>query len=63
MVFGWGKKKNQEPEASIQEEKKIKLSEIKSKIDEIQSLRAKTIITVIKFGKNLATLQGYLNGF
>jgi len=48
MVFGWGKKKNQEPEASIQEEKKIKLSEIKSKIDEIQSLRAKTIITEIK---------------
>ncbi|MGQ0792457.1 MAG: exonuclease SbcC [Nitrosopumilaceae archaeon] len=48
MVFGWGKKKNQEPETSIQEEKKIKLSEIKSKIDEIQSLRAKTIITEIK---------------
>ena len=48
MVFGWGKKKNQEPETSIQEEKKIKLSEIKSKIDEIQSLRAKTIVTEIK---------------
>ena len=48
MVFGWGKKKNQEPETSIQEEKKIKLSEIKSKIDEIQSLRAKTIITETK---------------
>ena len=48
MVFGWGKKKNQEPETSIQEEKKIKLSEIKSKIDEIQNLRAKTIITEIK---------------
>lgn len=48
MVFGWGKKKNLEPETSIQEEKKIKLSEIKSKIDEIQSLRAKTIITEIK---------------
>src|SRR3970282_1662407 len=54
MVFGWGKKKNQEPEASIQEEKKIKLSEIKSKIDEIQSLRAKTIIIEIKsFRKNI----------
>ncbi|MEX0854614.1 MAG: exonuclease SbcC [Nitrosopumilaceae archaeon] len=48
MVFGWGKKKNQEPETSIQEEKKIKLSEIKYKIDEIQSLRVKTIITEIK---------------
>jgi chromosome segregation ATPase len=48
MVFGWGKKKNQEAETSIQEEKKVKLSEIKSKIDEIQSLRAKTIITEIK---------------
>lgn len=54
MVFGWGKKKNQDAEASIQEEKKIKLSEIKSKIDEIQSLRAKTIITEIKsFRKNI----------
>mgnify|MGYP002814138538 CR=1 FL=1 len=48
MVFGWGKKKNQEAETSNQEEKKIKLSEINSKIDEIQSLRAKTIITEIK---------------
>lgn len=48
MVFGWGKKKNQEAETSNQEEKKIKLSEIKSKIDEIQTLRAKTIITEIK---------------
>jgi len=48
MVFGWGKKKNQEQETSDHEEKKIKLSEIKSKIDEIQSLRAKTIITEIK---------------
>ena len=54
MVFGWGKKKNQEPETSIQEEKKIRLSEIKSKIDEIQSLRAKTIITEIRsFRKNI----------
>ena len=48
MVFGWGKKKNQESETSIQEEKKIKLSEIKYKIDEIQSLRAKTITSEIK---------------
>src|SRR3990170_2450709 len=54
MVFGWGKKKNQEPETSIQEEKKIRLSEIKSTVDEIQSLRAKTIITEIKsFRKNI----------
>ena len=48
MVFGWGKKKNQEQDASIQEEKKIRLSEIKSKIDEIQSLRKKTIIAEVK---------------
>lgn len=48
MVFGWGKKKSQEPETSDHEEKKIKLYEIKSKIDEIQNLRAKTIITEIK---------------
>jgi len=48
MVFGWRKKKNQEQDASIQEEKKIRLSEIKSKVDEIQSLRTKTIIAEVK---------------
>lgn len=46
MVFGWGKKKNhnQESEISIQQEKEIKLSDIKSLIDEIQNLREKTIL-------------------
>lgn len=48
MVFGWGKKKTLDSEPSSQEEKKIKLSEIKSKIEEIQSLRTKTIIAEIK---------------
>jgi chromosome segregation ATPase len=48
MVFGWGKKKTQDTEHSLQEEKKIKLSEIKSKIGEIQSLRSKTITVEIK---------------
>ncbi|HXV66768.1 MAG TPA: exonuclease SbcC [Nitrosopumilaceae archaeon] len=48
MVFGWGKKKNQVQDNSLQEEKKIKLSEIKPKIDEIHSLRSKTIIAEVK---------------
>ena len=50
MVFGWGKKKNQSQEAeiSIQEEQEIKLSEIKSKIDDIENLRKKTILAEAK---------------
>ena len=54
MVFGWGKKKNQIQNDSNQEEKKIKLSEIKSKIDEIHSLRSKTIVAeVTSFRKKI----------
>lgn len=48
MVFGWGKKKSQESEVSIQEEKSIKLAEIKSKIEEIKKLREKTILAEAK---------------
>ena len=50
MVFGWGKKKkqSQEPEVSIQQEKQIKLSEIKSAVDEIKNLREKTILAEAK---------------
>ena len=49
MVFGWGKKKkNQEFETSIQEQKEIKLSDINSKVEEIQNLRKKTVIAESK---------------
>lgn len=49
MVFGWGKKKkSQETEISIQQEREIKLSDVKSKINEIQSLREKTILAEAK---------------
>ena len=48
MVFGWGKKKNQEQDISIQQEKEIKLSEIKSKVEEIRKLREKTILAEAK---------------
>jgi len=38
MVFGWGKKKkNQEFETAIQEEKEIKLNQINSKVEEIEN--------------------------
>jgi len=49
MVFGWGKKKkDHESKTTIQEEKEIKLDEINSKVEEIQNLRKKTIVTESK---------------
>lgn len=49
MVFGWGKKKkSQEFETAIKEEKEIKLDEINSKVEEIQNLRKKTIVAESK---------------
>jgi len=49
MIFGWGKKKkNQEFETTIQEEKEIKLNQINSKVEEIQNLRKKTIVAESK---------------
>jgi DNA repair exonuclease SbcCD ATPase subunit len=47
MVFGWGKKKTQE-EQSTSEKKEISISGIKPVIEEIQSLRTKTIIAEAK---------------
>ena len=49
MVFGWGKKKkNLESETSILEEKEIKLSDINSKVEEVQNLRKKTVVAESK---------------
>ena len=48
MVFGWGKKKESKVEPTIQEEKEIKLSEINSKVEEIQNLRKKTVVAESK---------------
>ena len=49
MVFGWGKKKeNKESETLILEENEIKLSDINSKVEEIQNLRKKTVIAESK---------------
>lgn len=47
MVFGWGKKKGQESETTL-EERDIKLSQINSKVEEIQNLRKKTVIAESK---------------
>ena len=45
MVFGWGKKKSekQEPEMAPQK-KQILLSDVPNVVDEIRSIRTKTII-------------------
>ena len=48
MVFGWGKKKTIETEQPSSENKVISISEIKPRIDEIQSIRTKTIIAEAK---------------
>ena len=53
MVFGWGKKKpkKQEPEIAPQK-KQISLSDVPNVIDEIHSIRTKTIIAETKTFKN-----------
>jgi len=53
MVFGWGKKKSekQEPEMAPQK-KQILLSDVPNVIDEIRSIRTKTIIAETKTFKN-----------
>jgi len=50
MVFGWGKKKAriEEAEPIIRKEKDIHISEIKPILEEIQSLRTKTIIAEVR---------------
>jgi len=53
MVFGWGKKKSekQEPEMAPQK-KQILLSDVSNVVDEIRSIRIKTIIAEAKTFKN-----------
>jgi len=53
MVFGWGKKKleKQEPETAPQK-KQILLSDVPNVVDEIRSIRTKTIIAEAKTFKN-----------
>ena len=53
MVFGWGKKKSekQEPEMAPQK-KQILLSDVPNVVDEISSIRIKTIIAEAKTFKN-----------
>jgi hypothetical protein len=53
MVFGWGKKKSekQEPEMAPQK-KQISLSDVPDVVDEIRSIRTKTIIAEAKTFKN-----------
>jgi len=58
MVFGWGKKKAKEEESEpiVRKGKDIQVSDIKSILEDIQSLRTKTIIAQVKsFRKKIET--------
>jgi len=53
MVFGWGKKKQKKQEPEIAPQKKqILLSDVPNVVDEIHSIRTKTIIAETKTFKN-----------
>jgi len=53
MVFGWGKKKSEKQEPEITPQKKqILLSDVPNVVDEIRSIRTKTIIAEVKAFKN-----------
>ena len=53
MVFGWGKKKQKKQEPEIAPQKKqILLSDVPNVVDEIRSIRTKTIIAEAKTFKN-----------
>jgi len=53
MVFGWGKKKLEKQESEIAPQKKqILLSDVPNVVDEIRSIRTKTIIAEAKTFKN-----------
>jgi len=53
MVFGWGKKKPKKQETEIAPQKKqILLSDVPNAVDEIRSIRTKTIIAETKTFKN-----------
>ena len=58
MVFGWGKKKSkiEYVETIVRKEKDVHISEIKPILEDIQSLRTKTIIAEVKsFPKKIET--------
>ena len=58
MVFGWGKKKAkiEDVETIVRKEKDVHISEIKPILEDIQSLRTKTIIAEVKsFRKKIET--------
>ena len=58
MVFGWGKKKAhvEEAELIVRKEKDVHIPEIKVILEDIQSLRTKTIIAEVKsFRKKIET--------
>jgi len=58
MVFGWGKKKEEKQTMeTAQSEKEIHLSDVKNIIDEITSLREKTLIEESKSFKNKISYQ------
>ncbi len=53
MVFGWGKKKPQQHEADIIPEiKQITLTKVSDAVNEIRSLRLKTILAEVKTFRN-----------
>ena len=53
MVFGWGKKKPQKQEPDIIPQKKqILLSDVPNVVNEIRSIRTKTIIAEVKTFRN-----------
>jgi len=61
MVFGWGKKKAKEEEFEpiVRKEKDIQLSDIKSILEDIQSIRTKTIIAQVKSFRKKIDIQLY----
>ena len=53
MVFGWGKKKSQKQESGVSLQKKqILLSDVPNAVNEIHSIRTKTIIAETKTFRN-----------
>ena len=60
MVFGWGKKKDEKQTMeTTPSEKEIHLSDVKNIIDEITSLREKTLIEESEYFKNKISYQLY----
>lgn len=60
MVFGWGKKKDEKQTMeTATSEKEIHLSDVKNIIDEITSLREKTLIEESEYFKNKISYQLY----